>query len=214
MLDSLPALARSSSISFRFSLSKSVICCSNSWPSCSISALYLLTYLRENKQLISYHASSEVKSRFCLFSEINHLPFSIKVNGSEGRENVNFHVLCYFTYYRLVLRFSRPNKYNQKKEQASTSVCRSLMRFSLFLSVDSRPSLFFTASWRVLHSAKALCSFLLHSVTFAFKDLISDWRADTWEKRRDGNSNLKNHYFDENSISRMPYWPFRICAGN
>lgn len=55
---------------------------------------------------------------------------------------------------------------------------------SLFINVSSSSFLCSTAFWRVLHSAKALCSFLMHSFIFAFKDLISDWRAEIFKKNK------------------------------
>ena len=68
---------------------------------------------------------------------------------------------------------------------------------SLFINVSSSSFLCSTAFWRVLHSAKALCSFLIHSFIFAFKDLISDWRAEIFKKNK-----LQKIIYNESQLPR------------
>lgn len=68
---------------------------------------------------------------------------------------------------------------------------------SLFINVSSSSFLCSTAFWRVLHSAKALCSFLIHSFIFAFKDLISDWRAEIFNKNK-----LQKLIYNESQLRR------------
>lgn len=68
---------------------------------------------------------------------------------------------------------------------------------SLFINVSSSSFLCSTAFWRVRHSAKALCSFLMHSFIFAFKDLISDWRAEIFKKNK-----LQKLIYNESQLRR------------
>lgn len=78
ILDSLPALALSSSISFLFSSSTSFICCSNSCPSCSISDLYLMIcfggewtiYQPVSCSNCNQTPSEPHQSSFCWFSTV------------------------------------------------------------------------------------------------------------------------------------------------
>ena len=55
-----------------------------------------------------------------------------------------------------------------------TSVSKAVIWTSFFWSVASNSFLSLIASCRVLYSAKALCSFSVHSFRFFCKDLISD----------------------------------------
>ena len=119
----------------------------------------------------------------CPFEMVKKSHAYMRVNKIDVFENA-FLVIFVFKYKRLSLWIGpEPLTSFAKVRQEQTSLSSSLMWLSFSRSEDSRAFALLTSSCRFLHSAKAFCSFSVHSVILVSKDLILDCIEDTCERK-------------------------------